>query len=247
MPLSKLNTLSSLKAACSTCTLRELCLPMGLAQTDLEKLDRVINRRQRIRAGQHVYRAGGPFNFLYAIRVGFFKSYEVNKDGQEQVTGFHMAGEIMGLDAISTEKHTCSAMALDDGEVCEIPFAGLEDLTRQVPALQHQFHKILSREIAADHQVMLLLGAMSAEQRVAAFLLNLSRRIEALGYSPTILYLRMSREEIGNYLGLKLETVSRAFSKLQNDGLIAVDRRNLTIKNTAALTGLIGLDGCKRS
>ena len=238
------NIIPVVKTACSTCRLRDLCLPFGLDQEGLGKLDTIINQRQRVRAGQHIYRASQPFHFLYAIRSGFFKSYDIGLDGQEHIHGFHMGSEIMGLDAISTEYHTSSAVALEDGDVCEIPFSALEELIRSVPSLQRQFHKILSHEISKDQDVMKLLGSMSAEQRLAVLLVNLSARFAALGYSPTEIQLKMSREEIGNYLGLKLETVSRTFSKLQSDGLLAIERRNLNICDLDGLKRLIDFGRC---
>lgn len=238
------NVIPVVKAACSTCRLRDLCLPLGLDEDDLGKLDTLINRRQRVRPGQYIYRASQPFHFLYAIRSGFFKAHDVGLDGQERIHGFHMGSEIMGLDAINTGRHTSSAVALDEGEVCEIPFGALEDLIRTVPTLQRQFHKIMSHEIAKDQNVMKLLGSMTAEQRLAVLLVNLSARFDALGYSPTDIHLKMSREEIGNYLGLKLETVSRTFSKLQNEGLLTIDRRNLRICDLKGLMRLIDFGRC---
>ena len=235
--------LPALKAVCSTCSLRELCLPLGVDASDLARLDATITRRQRVRAGQHLYRMHDSFESLYAIRSGFFKTYEITGAGLEQVNGFHMTGEILGLDAISGEHHNCNAVALEDCEVCLIPFPQLETLLQEIPSLMRQFHRLMSREIATDHGMMMLLGTMSADQKLAVFLLNLSQRLGARGLSPTVFRLSMSREEVGNYLGLKLETVSRTFSKLQEDGLIRVDRRNLTIRDLPALERLAGCGG----
>ena len=230
----------ALKAACSACSLRELCLPVGLKKDDMSLLDAAIDRRRTLKAGQHVYRLRDSFEALYAIRSGFFKTYELSSDGHEQINGFHMTGEIMGMDAIGTDRHACSAIALEDCEVCIIPFARLEELLHEIPSLMQQFHRLMSREIAADHGMMMLLGTMSAEQKLAVFLANLSKRLDARGLSPTVLRLSMSREEIGNYLGLKLETVSRMFSKFQEDGLVQVERRNLTVTNLPGLQLLAG-------
>ncbi len=232
--LEKVN-IAKLKVACATCTLRELCLPIGLNAGDLERVDSIINRRQRYKAGQHIYRAGDFFQFLYAIRLGSFKTYELNKDGREQVIGFHMTGELMGMDAISSDAHACSAVALEDSEICEIPFIKLESLIREIPTLQRQFHRFMSREITSDHRLMILLGTLTAEERLATFLFHLSERLQARGLSPKTIHLTMSREDIGNYLGLKLETVSRMFSKFQEEGLVEVDRRELKIKDPQAL------------
>ena len=161
------------------------------------------------------------------------------EDGRDQVTGFQMTGEVLGLDGISTEHHSCNAIALEDSEVCVIPFSRLEELSRQVESLQHQFHKIMSREIVRDHGVMMLLGSMRAEERLAAFLLNMSQRFNARGFSSQEFNLRMTREEIGSYLGLKLETVSRAFSRFQEDGLISVQQKHVLLLDAAGLKKLI--------
>ena len=166
---------------------------------------------------------------LYAVRTGFFKTCVSAEDGRDQVTGFQMAGELLGLDGISTDRHTCDAVALEDSQVCVIPYHQLEELSREVSDLQRQFHQIMSREIVRDHGVMLLLGSMRAEERLAAFLLNLTQRLQARGFSGSSLVLRMTREEIGSYLGLKLETVSRAFSRFQDDGLLEVEQRHIRI------------------
>ena len=240
-------SISALKAACSACSLRELCLPVGLKNEDLSRLDAAIDRRRVLKAGQHVYRSRDAFEALYAIRNGFFKTYELSNDGHEQINGFHMTGEIMGMDAIGTDRHACSAIALEDCEVCIIPFSRFEELLHDIPSLMHQFHRLMSREIAADHGMMMLLGTMSAEQKLAAFLNNLSERLSARGLSPTVIRLSMSREEIGNYLGLKLETVSRTFSKFQDEGMVQVERRNLTITGLLALRSLAGCAGTARS
>ncbi|MFZ2542159.1 MAG: helix-turn-helix domain-containing protein, partial [Gallionella sp.] len=152
----------------------------------------------------------------------------------------HMTGEIMGMDAISTDIHTCDAIALEDSEICEIHFNQLEQLSRDIPALQRHLHRIMSREIVRDHGIMLLLGSMKAEERLAAFLLNLSQRFAARNYSPSSFHLRMTREEIGNYLGLKLETVSRTFSKFHKDGLISVQNRYIVLHDMAALKHILG-------
>lgn len=205
------------------------------------RLDAAIDSRQCVTTGQHLYRVGDRFETLYAVRNGFFKTYEINNNGYEQINGFHMTGEIMGLDAISADIHACNAIALEDCEVCIIPFHRLEQLLGDIPSLMRQFHRMMSREIAAEHSMMMLLGTMTAEEKLAAFLLNLSQRLDARGLSPKVFRLSMSREEIGGYLGLKIETVSRTFSKLQDEGLLRVVRRNLTILD---LTGLQRLAGC---
>jgi CRP/FNR family transcriptional regulator len=235
----KVINIHQLKTVCSSCSLRELCLPMGLSREEIEHLDQLVYTRRRVKRGETLYRAGDAFNSLYAVRTGFFKSNVILEDGRDQVTGFHMPGEILGMDGIGTEAHTCNAHALEDGEVCVIPFARLEEVSREVRNLQHQFHKVMSREIVRDQGVMMLLGTMRAEERLAAFLINLSQRFVARGYSPSEFHLRMTREEIGSYLGLKLETVSRIFSKFQDQGLIAVQQKHIRILNTEGLKDLL--------
>lgn len=234
-PATKEACMAVIKTACSNCNLRELCLPFGLSEDEMARLDELISVRKRVRRGEHLYRAGQPFESIYAIRSGFFKTDVLLEDGRDQVTGFQMAGELLGLDGISSEQHSCNAVALEDSEVCHIPFSRLEQLSRDIQALQHHFHKVMSREIVRDHGVMMLLGTMRAEERLAAFLLNLSQRFTARGFSPAEFNLRMTREEIGSYLGLKLETVSRAFSRFQEEGLIAVQQKHIRILDIPGL------------
>jgi CRP/FNR family transcriptional regulator len=228
-----------LKVACSQCNLRELCLPFGLSDVDMGRLDSLIGGGRKLKRGHYLYRAGDPFESIFAVRSGFFKTDVLTEDGRDQVTGFQMAGEILGMDGISTEIHTCNAVALEDSEVCLIPFTELEMLSSEIHSLQHHLHKVMSREIVRDHGVMMLLGTMRAEERLAAFLLNLSQRFSARGYSPAEFHLRMTREEIGSYLGLKLETVSRAFSRFQDDGLISVQQKHIRIVDIPRLKTLL--------
>jgi CRP/FNR family transcriptional regulator len=215
--------------------LRELCLPYGLSESEIAQLDHLVGGRRKVKRGHHLYRAGDPFEAIYAIKMGFFKTDILLEDGRDQVTGFQMAGEILGMDGIGTDVHTCNSIALEDSEICIIPFVQLEQLSREVQTLQRHFHQVMSREIVRDHGVMMLLGTMRAEERLAAFLLNLSQRFTARGYSPQEFHLRMTREEIGSYLGLKLETVSRAFSRFQDEGLISVHQKHVRILDAAGL------------
>ena len=234
----------TLKVACSSCNLRELCLPVGLSVDEIGRLDTLVGARRTVKRGQALYQQGDRFESLYAVRAGFFKTRVTSEDGRDQVTGFQMAGELLGFDGIGTEHHTCDAVALEDSQVCIIPFAQLEDLSREFDELQRQLHKVMSREIVREHGVMLLLGSMRAEERLATFLLNLSQRLVARGFSGTALVLRMTREEIGSYLGLKLETVSRAFSKFQEDGVLEVRQRHLRVLDAAALRQLVQGGAC---
>jgi CRP/FNR family transcriptional regulator len=231
---------SALKMHCSNCSLRELCLPIGLDHDALRQLDELVTNRVRLKKGEVLYRAGDSFTALYAIRTGSCKTTVLAEDGREQVAGYHMLGDVIGMDGIGTERHGCQAVALEDSEYCVLPFGELGDLARSVAPLQRNLYQFLSREIARDHSVMLLLGSMRAEERLAAFLLNLSQRYRERGYSSTEFVLRMTREEIGSYLGLKLETVSRLFSRFHQEGLIQVQGRSVKLLDTAALKQLLG-------
>lgn len=233
-----------MKVACSSCNLRELCLPMGLNPEEMSRLDTVVSARKRVKRGTPLFSAGDPFTSLYAVRSGFFKTCVTTADGRDQVTGFQMAGEIIGLDGIVADRHSCDAIALEDAEVCVMPYDHIEQLSREFTALQHHVHKIMSREIVRDHGVMLLLGSMRAEERLAAFLLNLVQRLHARGFSQSELVLRMTREEIGSYLGMKLETVSRTFSKFVEDGVIEVKQRYVKILDTDALRRIVNPQTC---
>jgi CRP/FNR family transcriptional regulator len=234
----------TIKVACSNCNLRELCMPIQLNPEELERIDEVVATRRPVKRGTTLFRSGDKFTSLYAIRTGFFKTTVSTDDGREQVTGFQMAGEVIGLDGIVNDQHSCDAVALEDAEVCVMPFDRLEELSREVNALQHHVHKIMSREIVREHGVMLLLGSMRAEERVAAFLLNLVKRLHARGFSRNELVLRMTREEIGSYLGLKLETVSRTFSKFMEDGVVEVKQRHLRILDADALQRIVNPQVC---
>jgi CRP/FNR family transcriptional regulator len=229
----------AIKVACSNCNLRELCMPVGLSDHDLNRLDDLVAVRRKVKRGDTLFTIGEKFTSLYAIRTGFFKTCLATEDGRDQVTGFQMAGEIIGLDGIVNDQHSCDAVALEDAEVCVMPFDRIEEISREVMALQHHVHKIMSREIVREHGVMLLLGSMRAEERLAAFLLNLVQRLHARGFSQSELVLRMTREEMGSYLGLKLETVSRTFSKFAEEGLVEVKQRHVRILNPEGLQKLV--------
>ncbi|BCM24282.1 transcriptional regulator [Methyloradius palustris] len=237
-------TPDAIKVACSNCNLRELCMPVGFDLADLARLDEVVATRRKIKQGQTLFNSGEVFTSLYAIRTGFFKTSVSTEDGREQVTGFQMAGEIMGLDGIVNDHHSCNAIALEDAEVCVMPFSNIEDLSREFPVLQRHVHKIMSREIVRENSVMLLLGNMRAEERLAAFLLNLVQRLHARGFSKSEFVLRMTREEIGSYLGMKLETVSRTFSKFSEEGVIEVKQRYVRILDPDALQKIFNPQPC---
>lgn len=225
---------------CSRCKLRENCLPVGLADDELKQTDdRLVTVRRKVALGEALFHAGDRFDALFEIWTGFFKTVITTNQGREQVTGFQMTGELIGLDGIDLGLHTVDVIALEDSQVCVIPYGALETLGREVPALQRQLHRLMSREIVNDHSVMLRLGSMYAEERVAAFLINLTDRLRVRGFSASAVVLRMSREEIGSYLGLTLETVSRTFSKLQASGLLFVRQRQIQITDPAGLRHLL--------
>ena len=239
-PPLKVVSIDSLRSHCATCSMRTLCLPVGLTDTDIDQLEGLLGNRMRLKKGDALFRNGAPFTALYAVKLGSLKTTVLSDDGREQVAGYHMAGDLLGLDGMGDDRHGCEAIALEDSELCVMPFTRIEELARHVPALQHNLHKFMSREIERDHRVMLLLGSMRAEERLAAFLLNLSERYKARGYSSTEFVLRMTREEIGSYLGLKLETVSRLFSKFQEEGLVMVAGRSIKIIDMPVLKQLVG-------
>lgn len=233
---------SARKVQCSTCHLRRSCLPAGLSESELERVDsRLVTSVRKVAHGETLFRAGDRFDAMFQIWTGFFKTVIATSQGREQVTGFQMTGDLMGLDGIDTGLHSVEAIALENSQVCVIPYGNLEALGREVPPLQRHLHRIMSREIVNDHDAMLRLGSMLAEERVAGFLVSLSGRLRRRGFSASSLMLRMSREEIGSYLGLKVETVSRTLSKLQASGLLFVCQRQIQITDPAGLQHV--LDG----
>jgi CRP/FNR family transcriptional regulator len=234
--------LEAIRIACSNCSSRELCLPLGLSQSDLERVDQMVVSHSALKRGDVLFRTGDGFVSRYLVWTGFFKTCVSAEDGRDQVTGFQLAGEMLGLDGIGIERHSCDAVALEDSQVCQIPYARLEDLARDVTALQRQFHKLMSREITRDHSVMMLLGSMRVEARLSAFLLNLIQRLKARGFSGSSLVLHMSREEIGSYLGMKLETVSRTLSRFQDDGLLDFRLRDIRNLDEVGLHRLLDAD-----
>jgi CRP/FNR family transcriptional regulator len=236
--LSKIVSIDSIKVACKNCSLTSLCLPMGLAAEDVERLDRIVKRARPLHRGDHLFRLGDGFRSLYVVKTGSIKTYTPGEDGGEQVLGFHLPGEIIGLDAIESDYHRCSARVLETSAVCEIPFANLEELTATIPSLQHQMYRVLSREITQDTEMLMLLGKKSADERLAAFLLSLSNRFERRGFSARDFYLSMSRHEIGSYLGLAVETVSRLFTRFQDEGLLEVERKHIQLKDMERLRAM---------
>lgn len=229
-----------LRSTCSNCNLRESCLPTGLTLKEIERLEELVTgNRRRIKRGESLFHAGDRFDTLYAVRLGFLKSTVMSSDGREQVTNFFMAGEMIGFDGISSGVHSCDVTALEDTEVCVINYDKFEEAATSMRSMGAHVLKMLSREIVRQHGVMLLLGSMHAEERLAAFLLSLSQRFEQRGYSRSEFVLRMTRAEIGSYLGLKLETVSRVLSRFSHDGLIEVNQKHVRIFDAEGLRAIV--------
>ncbi|WP_255581836.1 fumarate/nitrate reduction transcriptional regulator Fnr [Cupriavidus sp. AU9028] len=228
---------------CSTCSIGQLCLPVGMSAQDVEKMDALVQDRVRVRKGDTLFRLGDPLVALYAIRFGTLKTHVTMEDGRSQVTGFYLPGEVVGFDGLQQMKHTSDATALEDTEVCVVRYDEMQRISASLPSLQHQFMRLMSKEITQDQVMLITLGSMRAEERLAGFLVNLSERLAARGYSPSEFVLRMSREEIGSYLGLKLETVSRLFSRFAEAGLIQVRQRHVKLIDMAGIRQVFGR-GC---
>jgi CRP/FNR family transcriptional regulator len=223
------------KINCSTCRLGSLCLPLALESDDVVKLETIIQRGKPLQKGEHLYQEGSHFNSVYAVRSGAIKAYRVTDDGREQITGFYFPGEILGMDGISKNTYACSARALETSAVCEIPFSSLEDLSARLPNLQRHFFQLMSREITEDQQLITLLSKNTAEERIAALMLSISARNARRKLSPNRFRLPMSRIDIGNYLGLTVETVSRVFSRLQKLEVMEVSNKEINILDVRAL------------
>ncbi len=240
MPAKKVIDFSTVKVACRQCSLQQLCLPQGLEAADIERLDGLVRRPSPLQRGENLFRQGDRFRSLYAIRSGSFKTHHLSGDGGERVLGFHLPGELLGLAGLGSGRYRASASALDTASVCELPFDRLQGLAEHLPSLNRQLYRILSGRISRDQEILLLLGDKRAQERLAAFLLNLSQRFEQRGLSARDFNLSMSRQDIANYLGLKLETVSRTFTHLQKKGLVSVDRRHIRILDSKRLNARAG-------
>jgi CRP/FNR family transcriptional regulator len=235
--------LRALRRTCADCSLRALCLPAGIDLQDLERLDAFVRKPAPLSRGDKLFHAGQAFEFLYVVRSGSLKTVQPAEDGEIQVMGFHLPSELLGLDAISDDHHQCEAIALERTSVCALPFDRLEHMASDFPSLQHQLHRVISREIIHDQEHLAALGRRTARERIALFLCSLSRRLTAAGHSGTDLHLSMSRDEMANYLGLALETVSRLLKKLADDGILDVDRRTVRILEPHELSRIAGQPG----
>ncbi len=237
----KIISFENIRVACRSCSLSALCLPMGLSSEDVEKLESVIKRSRPLHRGEHLFHGGEHFHSLFVVKTGSVKTYTPSSEGGEQVLGFHLPGELIGLDAIDQNFHSCSARVLETSAICEVPFQRLEELAATLPSLQHQLYRLLSKEIVEEAEMLMLLGKRNAEERLAAFLLSMSQRLGKRGLSTTDFHLSMSRHEIGNYLGLAVETVSRLFTRFQDERLLDVDRKHVKIRSLPALERLAGV------
>lgn len=225
---------------CGNCSVAKLCLPGGLSESEIDKMEEVAEQKRLLHTKDYLFRAGDHFTGLYAVRSGSFKSVVVAANGDSQVTGFTFPGEILGLDAYKGKTHTSYAEALETSTVCMLPFDKLESLAQKIPVLQRHMYSIFSEEIQQENEILLLLGKRSADMRMAAFLINLSSRYSQRGYSASRFHLSMPRSDIANYLGITLETVSRLLTRLQKNGVIRVSQREVEITDMLALSELAG-------
>ncbi len=240
-------SLRNMQRACRTCSLHELCLPLGVAETDIDLLEKIVHRSRPLPRGKHLFREGDPFTSIFVARSGAVKSFTVDTQGNEQVIGFHLPGELLGLDGLTEGVHAASARTLETVSVCEVPFERLEDTARQIPALQHQLLRLMSREITKREEQLLSLGKQSPERRLAVLLLSLSVRFSQRGYSSTRFVLPMARIDIANFLGLAAETVSRLLRRLQDTNVLAIDGRAVEILDLAELRALAGVEAAGAS
>lgn len=220
---------------CTSCGAQRFCMPKGLTEGDALDFEGMVSHGLKVKKGHALFHAPQRLISLYAVRVGAFKTTIVDHGGRGQITGFQMPGEMLGLDAIADGAHTCSAVALEDSEVCVMPYASLQRACTKCPTLQSNFNRLLSQLLIRDQQMMLLMGNLNAEQRLSTFLLSLSERYRLRGYSPSSFILRMSREDISGYLGLRLETVCRAIAQLREREIIECHGRTLNIIDVARL------------
>lgn len=230
--------LARLRQSCAKCSLQTLCLPAAIGVNDMEQLDRVVRNRRPMVVGDHLYRAGQTLSALYVAREGAFKTTITDEQGMSQVIGFHLPGELIGLDALGTGAHGCDAQALTQANVCEVPLSQLEMVAAQVPGLQHQLLKIIGQSINRDHSHLEMLGVKSANDRMALFIHGMTERYRLLGRPAELLVLPMSRQDIGSYLGLVIETVSRTLNKMQEDGVISVHGRQVRILDMKRLASM---------
>lgn len=226
------------KSACENCRVRELCLPTSLDGVQLNLMDQLVKRIKPLKKGEYLYHTGDEFKGLYAIQSGGLKTMGLTMEGREQVTGFHLEGELVGMDAVDINQHPCNAIAMENTEVCLIPFDKLESLAHEVPKLMHELARIMSREILREEKTLIMLGSTTAEQRLAMFLMNLYGRQLKRGGVESQLKLQMTRQDIGNYLGLAFETVSRHLNHFQDENLLKIENRKITLLDIPTLESM---------
>ena len=226
---------------CQTCSLSSLCLPLSLSLDDVEQFDTIVRRRAPLTRGETLYMQGEAFENVYAVRSGSLKQTIIDTDGEEQIASFYLPGELVGLDSIDSAVHPGFLTALERTTVCEIPFKRLESLSEHLPELRHQLYRCMSREIVDDRRLMRLLSSKSADERLASFFHNLSIRFDRCGHSAERFRLPMSRSDIGTYLGLAIETISRVLGRFQQQGLLNIQGRHVEILDMAALKKHAGI------
>lgn len=229
-----------LKVTCSNCSLRELCIPQGMSEDEIEQINEIVERKKPVQKNEYLFRAGERNRSLYAVLSGSVKSLVDNPNGEEQIVGFHLPGEILGLDGFQGDAHACSAVALETACVCEFPIESLEQICHEIPSVQSAMRRIMGQEVTKDYAMLLLLGRMSAEEKLASFLLSMSTRMSQRHWKSTEFNLSMPRQDIANYLGLAVETVSRLFAQFQDRKIIEVDRRRINIMSMDKLKALVG-------
>ncbi|KND61932.1 transcriptional regulator, Crp/Fnr family [Candidatus Burkholderia verschuerenii] len=229
--MSDLSRVRRNAAQCTSCAMCHLCVPEGLCANDVVKLERVISVTRRVRRGDALFRTGDAFDSLYAVRSGSIKTVIVHEGGREQVTGLLLAGDALGLDGIGESRHACDAVALEDSSVCVVPYALFERVCRESDALQRRMHRMMSQAINRESDHVVRLGMLRADERVARLLLDLSARLARRGYAAAEFTLRMTRDDIGSYLGMTLETVSRTLSRFAKLGLIDAHGKSIRIRD----------------
>lgn len=235
--------ISRLRRSCEECSLGQLCLPAGMDQRDLRRLDGLVQKRRTLKRGDRLFRTGDPLGAVFVASEGAFKTVVINEGGEEHVLGFQLPGELFGLDAVGSGYHRCEAIALEESRVCELQFSSLADVATQLPGLQRQLLRVMGQSADRDQDHVGLLSRRQASERVATFLQGLANRFQRLGHSAVDFHLPMSRDEIGRYLGLALETVSRGFSRLHEDGIIEVRGRRVQVLDAQALHN--AANGCE--
>ncbi len=235
-----------LKVRCKECNLRELCFPHGMNDEELDNMDAVVEQPRSLHKNDFLYRDGDKTMAIYAVRSGCIKTMTESANGDEQIVGFHLAGELLGLDGFADGAYSCNAVALETSSVCELPLDQLETLCHKLPGLQKQMRRIMGKEVSKDHKLLLLLGKMTADERLASFLLSLSTRMEERHWNANEFNLMMPRQDIANYLGMAVETVSRLFASFQNEKIIEVDRRHITILDMDRLKAMVGDGNSKK-